>query len=71
MKKTHSQPSPSVTGPPIRRPEVAPTPPIPPQMPSALLRSGPSSKTVVKSDNAVGARIAAAIPWSTRAATRT
>ena len=41
MKKTHSQPSPSVTGPPISSPEVAPTPPIPPQMPSALLRSWP------------------------------
>jgi hypothetical protein len=37
MKKIHSQPSASVIGPPISRPAVAPMPPIPPQIPSALL----------------------------------
>src|SRR5215203_1793724 len=70
MKKTHSHPSPWVTGPPISKPEVTPTPPIPPQMPSALLRSDPSSNTVIRRDSALGDRIAAAIPWSTRAPTR-
>ena len=68
MKKIHSQPSPSVMGPPITHAAVAPMPPIAAQMPSALLRSLPSSKVVVTIDRAVGVMIAAATPWTTRAA---
>jgi len=37
MKKTHSQPRPSVTAPPIRRPDVAPTPPMPPQIENEVI----------------------------------
>ena len=67
MKKIHSQPSPSVIGPPTSQAAVAPMPPIAAQMPSALLRSAPSSKVVVTIDSAVGVMIAAATPWTTRA----
>ena len=68
MKKIHSQPSPSVIGPPTNHAAVAPMPPIAAQIPSALLRSAPSSKVVVRIDSAVGVMIAAATPWTTRAA---
>ena len=68
MKKIHSQPSPSVIGPPTSQAAVAPMPPIAAQMPSALLRSAPSSNVVVTIDSAVGVMIAAATPWTTRAA---
>jgi hypothetical protein len=47
MKKIHSQPSPSTIGPPISQAVVAPIPPSAAQIPSALLRSAPSSKIVV------------------------
>ena len=70
MKKIHSQPSPSVIGPPTSQAAVAPTPPIEAQTPSALLRSAPSSKVVVRIDSAVGVMMAAATPWMTRAAIR-
>jgi hypothetical protein len=67
MKKIHSQPSPSVMGPPTSHAAVAPTPPIAAQMPSALLRSAPSWNVVVTIDSAVGVMTAAAMPWTTRA----
>src|SRR5215207_7114972 len=60
MKKIHSQPSPSVTGPPISDPAVPPTPLVAPQIPSALLRSAPSGKVVITIDSALGASTAAA-----------
>jgi hypothetical protein len=41
MKKTHCQPGPSVSAPPIRTPAAAPEPPIAAHTPSALLRSVP------------------------------
>jgi hypothetical protein len=62
MKKIHSHPSPSVIGPPISHAAVAPTPPIAAQTPSALLRSGPSSKVVMTIESAVGVIRAAAPP---------
>src|SRR4029079_3728498 len=69
MKKIHSQPRPSVIGPPTSHAAVAPTPPIAAQMPSALLRSAPSANVVATIDSAVGVMIAAAMPCTTRAAT--
>ena len=68
MKKIHSQPSPSVIGPPTSHAAVAPMPPIAAQMPSALLRSAPSANVVMTIDSAVGVMTAAATPWTTRAA---
>src|SRR5215510_3539987 len=67
MKNTPCQPNAAVTGPPSSSPAVAPTPPMPPQIPSALLRSGPSGNTVSRIDSAVGAMIAAETPCTTRA----
>ena len=43
-KKIDPQPGPSTSGPPISHAAVAPIPPSEPQIPSALLRSEPSSK---------------------------
>jgi hypothetical protein len=57
----------SVSGPPIRKPAVPPIPPREPQMPSALLRSAPSSKVVITIESAVGVMIAAPAPWMARA----
>ena len=62
MKKIHSQPGPSTSGPPISHAAVAPMPPSAPQIPSALLRSGPSGKVVEMIDSAVGVMIAAPTP---------
>ena len=42
-----------------------------PQMPSALLRSAPSSKLVVMIESAAGVMIAAPRPWTARAAIST
>jgi hypothetical protein len=67
MKKIHSQPGPSTSGPPISQAVVAPIPPRAPQMPSALLRSVPSSNRVVMIESAVGVMIAAPLPCSARA----
>ena len=67
MKKIHSQPRPSVIGPPISHAAVPPMAPVEPQTPSALLRSGPSGKVVMTIDSAVGVIIAAATPCTTRA----
>ena len=68
MKKIHCQPGPSTSGPPISHAAVAPMPPSAPQIPSALLRSGPSGKVVEMIERAVGVMIAAPAPWTTRAA---
>ena len=53
--------------PPASTPTAAPEPPIAPQMPSALFRSGPSSKLVVMIESAAGVMIAAPRPWTARA----
>src|SRR5262245_982067 len=67
MKKIHAQPSPSTIGPPISQAVVAPMPPSAPQIPSALLRSAPSSKVVVMIESADGVITAAPTPWKARA----
>jgi hypothetical protein len=68
MKKIHSQPGPSTSGPPISQAAVAPMPPSAPQIPSALFRSALSVKVVAMIERAVGVMIAAPAPWTTRAA---
>ena len=70
-KKTHSHPTYSVRMPPSRTPIAAPEPAIAPSTPSALFRSLPSSNVTVTIENTDGERIAAAAPWSMRAATST
>jgi hypothetical protein len=70
MKKIHSQPGPSTSGPPMSQAVVAPIPPSAPHIPSALLRSAPSSKVVVMIESALGVMIAAPIPWKARAPIR-
>jgi hypothetical protein len=70
-KKIHSQPKYFVSTPPARTPTAAPEPPIAPQIPSALFRSGPSSKLVMTIERAAGEMIAAPNPWSARAPIRT
>ena len=67
MKKIHCQPGPSTSRPPISQAAVAPIPPREPQMPRALLRSGPSSNVVMMIESAVGVMIAAPTPWNARA----
>ena len=67
MKKIHSQPRPSVIGPPTSHAAVPPMAPVEPQIPSALLRSAPSGKVVITIDSAVGVMIAAATPCTARA----
>jgi hypothetical protein len=68
MKKIHSQPGPSTSGPPISHAAVAPVAPIMLQIPSALFRSEPSGKVVEMIESAVGVMIAAPTPWTARAA---
>ena len=68
MKKIHSQPGPSTSGPPISHAAVAPMPPSAPQIPSALFRSAPSGNVVEMIERAVGVMIAAPMPWTARAA---
>ena len=53
--------------PPSSTPAAAPKPPTAPQTPSAMLRSLPSAKVVVRIDSAAGEMIAAPRPWSARA----
>src|SRR5215218_40545 len=67
MKKIHSQPRPSVIGPPTSHAAVPPIAPVEPQMPSALLRSPPSGKVVIRIESAVGVMMAAATPCTARA----
>ncbi len=71
MKKIHCHPGPSVSRPDITTPTVAPEAEIAPQMPSALVRAGPSWKVAVRIDSAADAVRAAPKPWAPRAATRT
>ena len=70
-KKIHSQPRYLVSTPPARTPTAAPDPPIAPQMPSALLRSAPSSNVVVMIESAAGEMIAAPRPCTARDAIST
>src|SRR4051812_32026554 len=67
-KKTHSQPSESVSTPPSSTPAAPPAPATAPQTPSALLRSLPSGNVVVMIDNAAGESSAPPRPWTARAA---
>ena len=53
--------------PPKSTPAAAPLPPIAPQMPSALLRSAPSSNASSMIDSAAGETIAAPTPCTARA----
>ena len=53
--------------PPRRTPAAAPKPPTAPQAPSAMLRSRPSLKVVVRIESADGVIAAAPSPWSARA----
>ncbi len=52
----------------MRTPAAAPKPPTAPQAPSAMFRSRPSRKVVVRMDRADGVIVAAPSPWSARAA---
>ncbi len=70
-KKIHSQPRYLTRMPPKRTPAAAPLPPIAPQMPSALFRSGPSSNVVVMIESVAGDTIAAPKPCTARAAMST
>ena len=66
-KKIHSQLRRSVKTPPSRTPAAAPKPPTAPQTPSAMLRSLPSEKVVIRIESAAGAMIAAPRPCTARA----
>jgi hypothetical protein len=68
MKKMYSQPMYRVSNPPAISPMVAPPAPIPPQMPSALLRSTPSGNMFITIESAAGKTIAAPSPCSPRIA---
>src|SRR5919204_610051 len=59
-----------VSRPPAIRPTVAPPAPIPPQIPSALLRSAPSSNMFITIESAAGSTIAAPRPCTPRIAIR-
>ena len=54
--------------PPARTPAAAPKPPTAPHAPSAMLRSRPSVKVVVRIESADGVIVAAPSPWRARAA---
>ncbi len=66
-KKIHSQPANSVRTPPRMTPIAAPAPEMAPRIPSALFRSGPSSKVTEVMEKTDGERIAPAAPCATRA----
>ena len=55
-----------VRSPPAISPTVAPAAPSPPQIPSALLRSAPSSNMFITIERAAGSMIAAPTPWTAR-----
>ena len=61
-KKTHSQPTYSVSTPPSSTPTAPPAPETAPHTASALLRSLPSAKVVERIESAAGAIIAAPRP---------
>ena len=64
MKKIHDQASELVRKPPSSTPAAAPLPETAPQTPSAMLRSRPSAKVVVRIESAAGASSAPPRPWS-------
>ena len=66
MKKIHSQPASVGQDAARSTPAAPPRPDTAPQMPSALLRSAPSVKVVVRIESAAGAMIAAPRPCSAR-----
>src|SRR3954463_330953 len=70
MTKIAGQLKASVRTPPSSTPDVAPIAPTAPQAPSARLRGAPSSKEVVMIARVAGERIAPAVAWGARAATR-
>ena len=61
-KKIHSQERASVSTPPRRTPAAAPKPPTAPQTPSAMFRSRPSAKVVIRIASAAGEIVAAPSP---------
>ena len=61
-KKIHSHESASVSKPPRRTPAAAPKPPTAPQTPSAMFRSRPSAKVVIRIASAAGEIVAAPSP---------
>ena len=58
----YCQPAYRVSEPPASTPTVAPAAPMPPQMPSALLRSAPSLNMFITIDSAAGSTTAAPRP---------
>jgi hypothetical protein len=62
----YCQPAYRVSSPPASTPTVAPAAPMPPQMPSALLRSAPSLNMFITIDSAAGTTTAAPRPWMPR-----
>src|ERR687888_2721778 len=68
MKKIHDQLSQLVSRPPSRTPAAPPLPEAAPQTPSAMLRSRPSWKVVVRIERAAGESSAAPRPCSERKA---
>src|ERR1700761_9150175 len=60
MYSTHRQPGPAVMTPPRNTPRTPEKPPIAPHAPSALTRSVPTLKLVVRMDSAAGVIRAAA-----------
>ena len=66
--RTHSHPAHSVSIPPSSTPTAPPEPATAPQTPSALLRSEPSAKVVVRIESAAGEISAAPRPCTARAA---
>src|SRR5579862_8017067 len=65
---THFQLRPEVRIPPNRTPTAPPAPETAPHAPSALLRSAPSLKRLVRIESADGETNAAPSPWAARAA---
>ncbi len=66
----YCQPAYRVSSPPVTSPTVAPLAASAPQIPSALLRSAPSSNMFITIDSAAGTMIAAPIPCTARAPIR-
>src|ERR1700751_2567950 len=69
MYSTHRQLGPDEMTPPRNTPRIPPRPPIAPHAPSALTRSVPVLKLVVRADSAAGVIRAAPRPWASRAPT--
>src|SRR3954447_5647868 len=68
MKKIHDQLSQLVSTPPSKTPAAPPLPDAAPPTPSAVFRSRPSSKVVVRIERAAGESSAAPSPWRARKA---